>query len=190
MKLTATLCLALMLMSLTSVGSAQSKDDTTKVVFTTTLGSFTVLLYERESPITVKNFLAYVDTGFYGGLIFHRVIRGFMVQGGGFMKNMTKRQPLFAPIKNESDNNMKNDRGTIAIARTQDPHSASTQFFVNLVDNASLNISSQGWGYAVFGKVIEGMDVIDKIAAVRTETKGPYRDVPAEPIIIISAKRK
>lgn len=169
---------------------AQSSDDTTKVEFTTTMGNFTVLLYEKESPISTANFLAYVDSGFYGGLTFHRVIPGFMVQGGGFLKNMTKRQPILPPIKNESDNRMKNDRGTLAMARTNDPHSATSQFFVNLVDNTRLDITAQGWGYAVFGKVIEGMDVIDKIAQVRTETKGPYNDVPVQPVIIIAVKRK
>jgi len=190
MKLITLLLCALTVAAMTTVTVAQSKYDTTKVVIATNLGDITVLLYEKESPISVKNFLAYADTGFYGGLIFHRVIPGFMVQGGGFTKNMMKRQPVFQPIKNESDNRMKNDRGTLAMARTQDPHSASSQFFINVVDNASLDMSSQGWGYAVFGKVIEGMEIVDKIAGTKTQTVGGFKDVPVEPIIIISVKRK
>ena len=192
MKFTSILTLTFLLMAMTSTAftDPQSKDDTTKVVITTNLGKITVLLFEKESPISVKNFLAYVDSGFYGGLTFHRVMPGFMAQGGGFMKNLTKRQTILPPIKNESDNNMKNDRGTIAMARTSDPHSATSQFFINVVDNSMLNFTSQGWGYAVFGKVIEGMDVVDKIVAVKTETKNGMKDVPVEPVIIVSMKRK
>ena len=191
MKLTSILILTLLL-SMTAMANpnTQSKVDTTKVVLTTNLGTITVLLFEKESPISAKNFLSYVDSGFYGGLTFHRVIPGFMIQGGGFMKNLAKRQTILPPIKNESDNGMKNDRGTIAMARTMDPHSATSQFFINVSDNAALNMSSQGWGYAVFGKVIEGMDVVDKIVGVKTEAKNGMKDIPVEPIIIISAKRK
>jgi peptidyl-prolyl cis-trans isomerase A (cyclophilin A) len=179
-------------MAMTSLAFSdpQSKDDTTKVVMTTTMGNITILLFEKESPISVKNFLAYVDSGFYSGLTFHRVIPGFMVQGGGFMKNLTKRQTILPPIKNESDNGMKNERGTLSMARTSDPHSATSQFFISVADNASLDISARGWGYAVFGKVIEGMDVVDKIVAVKTETRGAMKDVPVDPVIIISVKRK
>lgn len=192
MKFISILTLTFLVMSLTSIAftDPQSKDDTTKVVLSTTMGNITILLFEKESPISVKNFLAYVDSGFYGGLTFHRVIPGFMAQGGGFLKNLTKRQPILPPIKNESDNNMKNERGTIAMARTMDPHSATSQFFINVADNAALNISSQGWGYAVFGKVIEGMDIVDKIVSVKTEARNGMKDVPVDPIIIISAKRK
>jgi len=190
MKLITLFLCALIVVAMTTTTLAQSKEDTTKVVISTTIGDITVLLYERESPVSVKNFLAYVDTSFYGGLVFHRVIPGFMVQGGGFTKNMMKRQSVFPPIKNESDNRIKNDRGTLAMARTQDPHSATSQFFINLVDNASLDMSTQGWGYAVFGKVIEGMEIVDKIAGARTQTVGVFRDVPVEPIIIVSVKRK
>ncbi len=190
MKLGFALMIALFFAAMTTESFAQSKGDTTKVEFTTTLGKFTLVLFEKEAPITAKNFLAYVDSGFYGGLIFHRVMPGFMVQGGGFLKNLAKRQPMLPPIKNESDNGMKNDRGTISMARTPDPHSATSQFFVNVVDNASLDISSRGWGYAVFGKVVAGMDVIDKIAAVKTSTQKGMENVPIEPVIIISAKRK
>lgn len=192
MKFTSILTLTILLMAMTSIASAdpQSKDDTTKVVMTTTMGNITILLFEKESPISVKNFLSYVDSGFYGGLTFHRVIPGFMAQGGGFLKNLAKRQPILPPIKNESDNYMKNDRGTIAMARTMDPNSATSQFFINVTDNAALNMSAQGVGYAVFGKVIEGMDVVDKIVAVKTETKNGMKDVPVEPVIIVSVKRK
>ena len=192
MKFTSILTLAFLLMAMTSLAFSdpQSKDDTTKVVMTTTMGNITILLFEKESPISVKNFLAYVDSGFYSGLTFHRVIPGFMVQGGGFMKNLTKRQTILPPIKNESDNGMKNERGTLSMARTPDPHSATSQFFISVADNASLDISARGWGYAVFGKVIEGMDVVDKIVAVKTETRGPMENVPVDPVIIISVKRK
>ena len=192
MKFTSILTLAFLLMAMTSLAFSdpQSKDDTTKVVMTTTMGNITILLFEKESPISVKNFLAYVDSGFYSGLTFHRVIPGFMVQGGGFMKNLTKRQTILPPIKNESDNGMKNERGTLSMARTSDPHSATSQFFISVADNASLDISARGWGYAVFGKVIEGMDVVEKIVAVKTEPRGAMKDVPVDPVIIISVKRK
>ena len=166
----------------------QSKSDT--VVVTTSMGTITVVVFEKQAPISALNFLAYVDSGFYGGLIFHRVIPGFMIQGGGFLKNMTKRQPMLPPIKNESDNGLKNERGTLAMARTNDPNSATSQFFINLVDNAALDMSTRNAGYAVFGKVIEGMDVVDKIAATKTGTFGQYNDVPVQPVIIVSAKRK
>jgi len=191
-KFTSILTLTILLIAMTSIASAdpQSKDDTTKVVISTNLGDITVLLYGKESPISVKNFLAYADTGFYGGLIFHRVIPGFMVQGGGLTKNLMKRQTVYSPIKNESDNRVKNDRGTVAMARTQDPHSATSQFFINVVDNTSLDMSARGWGYAVFGKVIEGMEIVDKIAGTKTQTVGGFKDVPVEPIIIVSVKRK
>lgn len=182
--------LALVCTAVATAAFAQSKGDTTKVEFTTTMGKITLVLFEKEAPISTKNFLAYVDSGFYGGLIFHRVIPGFMIQGGGFLKNLAKRQPMLPPIKNESDNGMKNDRGTIAMARTMDPHSATSQFFINVVDNAALDISSRGWGYAVFGKVISGMDVVDKIAGVKTGEQNGMRDVPVQPVIIISVKRK
>ena len=192
MKLTSLLTLAILIIAMTTMAfpNPQSKEDTTTVVMTTNLGAITILLFEKEAPISVKNFLAYVDSGFYSGLTFHRVIPGFMVQGGGFMKNLTKRQTILPPIKNESDNGMKNERGTLSMARTSDPHSATSQFFISVADNASLDISARGWGYAVFGKVIEGMDVVDKIVAVQTETRGPMKDVPVDPVIIISVKRR
>jgi peptidyl-prolyl cis-trans isomerase A (cyclophilin A) len=160
------------------------------VVFSTTMGTITVVVFPKEAPISSSNFLAYVDSGFYNGLIFHRVIPGFMVQGGGFVKNMTKRNPLFPPIKIESENGLKNERGTLAMARTMDPNSATSQFFINLVDNAQLDMNSRNPGYAVFGKVVGGLDVVDKIAQAKTGIVGQYQDVPVQPIIIISAKRK
>jgi len=166
---------------------AQSKLDT--VVFKTSLGDLTIALFNRAAPVTVKNFLAYVDSGFYNGTIFHRVIPGFVIQGGGYNKNFVRR-PTFPPIKNESDNGLKNERGTLSMARTQDPNSATSQFFINLVDNSGLDFKGEGTGYAVFGKVIAGMDVVDKIAKVQTETRGGFQDIPKDPVFIISAKRK
>ncbi len=179
---------ALISMNVMANPQPQAKSDT--VVVTTTMGTITVVLFEKKAPISAKNFLAYVDSGFYSGLIFHRIIPGFMIQGGGFLKNMTKRPPILAPIKNESDNGLKNGRGTLAMARTQDPNSATSQFFINLVDNAQLDISAGNVGYAVFGKVIQGMDVVDKIAQVKTSTVEQNQYVPVQPIIILSAKRK
>ncbi len=157
----------------------------------TSLGSISVELYEDKAPVTVANFLNYVDNGHFDGLIFHRVISGFMVQGGGFDETMKERDTV-APIQNEADNGLKNEVGTLAMARTGDPHSASGQFFINLVDNDFLNHTGknqQGWGYAVFGKVTEGMDVVEAIGAVATGTVGRYSDVPLEPVVITSATR-
>jgi peptidyl-prolyl cis-trans isomerase A (cyclophilin A) len=190
MKYISLLSLLLILSVTIAMASPEPLAKSDTVVVTTTMGTITVVIFEKEAPISAKNFLAYVDSGFYGGLIFHRVIPGFMIQGGGFMKNMTKRSPILPPIKNESDNGLKNERGTLAMARTQDPNSASSQFFINLVDNAPLDASARNAGYAVFGKVIQGMDVVDKIAQVKTGTVGPYADVPVQPVIIVSAKRK
>ncbi len=159
-----------------------------KVEFVTTLGSFVVQLDPARAPKTVANFLDYVKSGFYKGTIFHRVIPGFMVQGGGFTPDM-KQKPTRAPIPLESQNGLRNLRGTIAMARTADPNSATAQFFVNVVDNPSLDYPKpDGYGYAVFGKVISGMDVIDKIVAVPTQNEGPFQNVPVKPIVIESAK--
>ena len=160
-----------------------------RVALDTTKGKIVLELYPDKAPKTVENFLEYVRSGFYDGLIFHRVIPGFMIQGGGFTADMTQK-PTRAPIQNEADNGLRNERGTICMARTPDPHSASSQFFINVADNSSLDHKSktpQGWGYAVFGKVVEGMDVADAIVGVRTTTKGPYGDVPVEPIVIKKA---
>ncbi len=162
-----------------------------KVVLETTQGKIVLELYPDKAPDTVKNFLSYVDAKFYDGTIFHRVIPKFMIQGGGFKGDM-QRQVTRPPIKNEADKGLQNDRGTIAMARTGDPHSATTQFFINTVDNAFLNHKNktqQGWGYTAFGKVIEGMETVDAIAAVKTTTYGSFRDVPVEPVVIKSALR-
>ncbi|MFH0989253.1 MAG: peptidylprolyl isomerase [bacterium] len=171
------------------IPGAPIKKDSLQVVFKTTLGDFTILLFEKEAPVTVKNFLAYADSGYYNGTIFHRVISGFMAQGGGFDRSL-KRRPTFPPIINESNNGLSNQRGTAAMARTPDPNSATSQFFINYGNNARLDYSPGQAGYAVFGKVLQGMDVIDKMAAVPTESKESFRDVPSVPIIVISASRK
>ena len=161
------------------------------VLLETTSGDILVELYPDKAPETVANFLKYVDDGFYNNTIFHRVIPGFMIQGGGLTARMQQKDTS-APIKNEADNGLKNDRGTIAMARTMDPHSATAQFFINLVDNDFLNFqapSGNGWGYCVFGRVTEGMDVVDKIAKVKTTTVGMYQDVPSDLVVIPGASR-
>ncbi|MDT3677251.1 MAG: peptidylprolyl isomerase [Burkholderiaceae bacterium] len=160
----------------------------------TTMGEFVIELYPEKAPVTVANFLQYVDDGFYAGTIFHRVIGGFMIQGGGFDAGLYQgaMQPkkTRAPIALESKNGLKNDRGWVAMARTGDPNSATAQFFVNVVDNANLNHPQpDGNGYAVFGQVVSGMDVVDKIRAVPTTSMGPYRDVPATAVVIESMQR-
>ena len=161
----------------------------------TTAGPVTVELFEDEAPKTVANFLQYVDSGFYDGTLFHRVIQGFMIQGGGFDKD-GQRKTTGSPIQNEADNGLSNRRGTLAMARTGNPHSATAQFFINLVDNRSLDFTAKnqsGWGYAVFGKVTEGMSVVDNIARERTTTQRlsgmMARDVPQVPILITQAYR-
>ncbi len=156
--------------------------------FETTLGSFTIELFDKEAPVSSKNFLDYVDSGHFDGTVFHRVIPGFVIQGGGLTADM-RQKATQAPIRNEADNGLKNRRGTLSMARTNDPHSATSQFFVNLVDNAFLDPGRGGAGYAVFGHVTEGMDVVDKIAAVKTGNKGGHQDVPVTPVEVTSAKR-
>lgn len=158
-----------------------------KVLFTTNMGDIEVELYPQKAPITVANFLKYVNSGFYNNTIFHRVIPNFMIQGGGFTENMTQKETQ-AAIKNEANNGLKNDRGTISMARTAMVDSATSQFFINLKNNDFLNNGSRDFGYAVFGKVISGMDVVDKIAEVRTSIRSGAQDVPVKPVIIISAK--
>ena len=161
-----------------------------KVALNTNFGRIVLDLDEAKAPKTVANFVEYVKSGHYNGTIFHRVISGFMIQGGGFDKNMSQK-PTRATIQNEADNGLKNDVGTIAMARTPDPHSASAQFFINVKNNSFLNFSSktpQGWGYAVFGKVSEGMDIVSKIEGVRTSNKNGHGDVPVEPVVIESAE--
>jgi cyclophilin family peptidyl-prolyl cis-trans isomerase len=163
---------------------------TTQVKFETTLGDFVVTLNPAKAPATVENFLTYVKEGHYDGVIFHRVIKNFMAQGGGYAADF-KQKPTHAPIKNEANNGLPNNRGTIAMARTSDPHSASAQFFINYKDNGFLNYSSstaQGWGYAVFGAVTQGMEVVDAMAQVPTGPGGPMpSDVPQTPIVINKA---
>jgi cyclophilin family peptidyl-prolyl cis-trans isomerase len=157
----------------------------------TSEGIIKIELWSDKAPITVNNFLSYVDEGFYDGTIFHRVIDGFMIQGGGLSSDM-KEKKGHAPIKNEATAELKNTRGTIAMARTGVVDSATAQFFINVADNDSLNhrdTTPRGYGYAVFGKVVEGMDVVDKIRKVQTTTRGPYQDVPATPVVIKSVKR-
>lgn len=159
-----------------------------RVEFKTTQGTIVIELNPALAPKTVENFLTYVKSGFYTGTVFHRVIDGFMIQAGGMDKNMNEK-PTQPPIQNEAKNGLKNATGTIAMARRPDPHSASSQFFINLKDNMPLDYPSRdGWGYAVFGKVVDGMEVVNKIAKVETGTKGLHENVPMTPIVIESAK--
>ncbi|MBM7423702.1 MULTISPECIES: peptidylprolyl isomerase [Spongiibacter] len=160
------------------------------VIFKTNFGDIKIELDFENAPKTAENFKQYVEEGFYDGTIFHRVIDGFMIQGGGFEPGM-KQKATREPIENEADNGLKNTVGTLAMARTMDPHSASAQFFINVKDNDFLNHSGknmQGWGYAVFGKVSEGMDVVEKIKAVRTTSAAGHQDVPADDVIIEKAE--
>jgi len=155
----------------------------------TSMGNITLSLNEDLAPKSVANFLAYAKSGHYNGTIFHRVIKNFMIQGGGMTSGM-KQKPTLEPIDNEADNGLSNKRGSVAMARTNQPHSATSQFFINVVDNDFLNFSAptpQGWGYAVFGEVTEGMDVVDEIRKVRTTNSGFHQDVPAEDVTIIEA---
>ncbi|MBJ7551879.1 MULTISPECIES: peptidylprolyl isomerase [Marinomonas] len=160
------------------------------IVFHTNFGDITIELNYEKAPKTAKNFEEYVTSGFYNGVVFHRVINGFMIQGGGFEPGM-KQKETRAPIENEADNGLENVAGSLAMARTMDPHSASAQFFINVADNSFLNHRSKtpdGWGYAVFGKVTAGMDVVNKIKEVQTTIKAGHQDVPAEDVIIESAE--
>ena len=169
---------------------SQTTEDQTMFRMSTTLGEIEVELYPKEAPVSVKNFVEYIESGYFDNLIFHRVIPGFMIQGGGFSSQMEPRKTR-APIENEADNGLKNLAGTLALARTSDPNSATSQFFINLVDNGFLDHTaktSQGWGYTVFGKVVKGMDVVEKIGAVPTATAGQYGDVPVEPVVILKAE--
>ena len=160
------------------------------IIIRTTLGNLSLELDSERAPKTVANFIAYAKDGHYNGTIFHRVIDNFMIQGGGFEAGMNEK-PSGTPIENEADNGLKNDFGTVAMARTMDPHSATAQFFINVTDNDFLNHTapnSQGWGYAVFGKLVDGMDVLDKIRAVATGSAGGHQDVPVDDIIIESVE--
>ncbi len=161
-----------------------------RVLLHTSLGDIVLRLDRERAPVTVDNFLRYVREGHYDGTLFHRVIPGFVIQGGGYDRDF-RRRPTHAPIRNEADNGLRNRRGTIAMARTMDPHSATAQFFINLADNAFLDHrdrSPAGWGYAVFGEVVQGMDVVERIARVPTGPGGPFpRDVPRRPVVILKA---
>ncbi|MCC5839183.1 MAG: peptidyl-prolyl cis-trans isomerase [Opitutales bacterium] len=159
------------------------------VVMSTTMGDITIELFAAESPITTENFLQYVDSGHYNGTIFHRVIPNFMIQGGGFTENMVDR-PTRDPIRNEAGNRISNRRSTIAMARTNVIDSATAQFFINVADNTALDGDGIRGGYAVFGRVIEGMDVVDRIVAVETTSRGPHDDVPATPVVIREVRRQ
>ena len=159
-----------------------------RVVMDTSMGNVTIELFQDRAPITVDNFLRYVDAKHYDGTIFHRVIPDFMIQGGGMEPGLKERITL-APIKNESSNGLANERGTIAMARTNDPDSASAQFFINVNDNARLNRSAANAGYAVFGRVVDGMDVVDKIRYMQTARRGPHDDVPVQDVMIRSVRR-
>lgn len=158
------------------------------VIIKTNVGDITLELNPEKAPVTVENFLQYAKEGYYAGTIFHRVIKGFMIQGGGLTAGLKDKASSRAPIENEADNGLKNDKYTIAMARTMDPHSATSQFFINTKDNDFLNHTGKdlrGWGYCVFGKVVDGFDVVDKIEAVKTTNKfRPYGDVPVEDIVI------
>ncbi len=172
-----------------SSGDSMSQENSSanpNVLIETSKGSITIELDAENAPLSTANFVSYVEQGFYDGTIFHRVIPNFMVQGGGMNPDMSEKQSS-APIQNEANNGLENKRGTLAMARTNAPHSASSQFFINVADNTFLNHKSetpQGWGYAVFGKVTEGMDVVDAIVGVKTGNHGMHQDVPAEPVLM------
>lgn len=193
--------LSLFLLLLVSACNADNETDTQtaaepagnnpKVLLQTSMGDIVIVLYPEKAPKSVANFLQYVDEGFYNGTIFHRVIDGFMIQGGGFTPDM-KPKPTRAPIPNEADNGLRNTIGMVAMARTMDPHSATAQFFINVEMNSNLDFrekTPRGWGYAVFGRVEKGMDVVKAIKSVKTTTRDMYRDVPEEAIIIEEARR-
>jgi peptidyl-prolyl cis-trans isomerase A (cyclophilin A) len=158
------------------------------ILFETTLGDFKIEFFEKEAPLSVANFRKYIDGGFFNGTIFHRIVPGFVIQGGGFTEDMTQKKTE-APIKNEADNGLKNSRGALSMARTNDINSATSQFFVNLKDNDFLDHSRGNFGYAVFARVVEGMDVVDKIAAVETGRKRGFDDVPVESVIMKSVRK-
>ena len=185
------LCSTLLAGKYINNGFFMAENNSVKVKIVTSMGDMTVELYADKAPKTVQNFLDYVDSGFFAETIFHRVIDGFMIQGGGLDKNMNNLKNN-DPIENEADNGLSNKIGSIAMARTSDPHSATSQFFINVNNNTFLDFtekSSRGWGYAVFGQVVEGMDVVHKIAKVDTGSKAGHQDVPTETIAILSAQR-
>jgi len=185
------LSMVLFLISTLSFATENNMSDTqTKVKLTTTLGEIIIQLNTEKAPVSSANFLTYVNEGFYNGTIFHRIIPGFMAQGGGFDTSFNQKA-VHAPIKNEANNGLANSRGTLAMARTNDPNSATAQFFINYKDNSFLNHTSptaSGWGYAVFGEVIEGMDVVDAMAKQATGNRGGHQDVPKTDIVIEKAE--
>jgi cyclophilin family peptidyl-prolyl cis-trans isomerase len=184
--------LALVFAASSEGAAMEEKKVNPSVIIETSLGSITIELSQDKAPKTVANFLEYVKAGYFNGTIFHRVIKGFMIQGGGLSADM-KNKPTQPPIQNEAANGLKNTRGTIAMARTAEIHSATSQFFINTVDNAFLDhrsTSPDKFGYCVFGKVTSGMDVVDKIEAAQTETKGMYQNVPTKPVLITDARLK
>ena len=185
------LSMMLLLTSTLSFATENTMSDTqTKVKLTTTLGEIIIQLNTEKAPVSAANFLTYVNEGFYNGTVFHRIIPDFMAQGGGFDTSFNQKA-VHAPIKNEADNGLKNTRGTLAMARTNDPNSATAQFFINYKDNAFLNHTGKnasGWGYAVFGEVIEGMDVVDAMAKQATGNRGGHQDVPKTDIVIEKAE--
>ncbi len=189
--ITLPLSAALMLGQTKKAQKTPAKSANPVVVMDTSMGIIKIEVFSDKAPITAKNFLAYINAGFYNGTIFHRVIPNFVVQGGGYPPDMSSK-PTLTPIKNEASNGLKNRRGTLSMARYDDPNSATSQFFINLNDNTNLDPGAGGAGYAVFAKVIEGMDVVDKIAKVKTATRNvrgtPFGDVPVEPVILKSAK--
>lgn len=177
----------LVALSLTVLAPVAMAAKNSHVLLSTSAGNIEIELDSQKAPVSVKNFLDYVNSGFYNNTTFHRVIPGFMIQGGGFTADMQQKQTN-APIKNEADNGLRNLRGTISMARTAEKDSATSQFFINVADNAFLDHGQRDFGYAVFGKVVKGMDVVDKISQVRTENVGPYQNVPSKPVVITSAK--
>jgi len=185
--------LSLLVLVLTGMFSSTVFADDPKVVMSTTMGDITIQLDERRAPQSVQNFLAYVDDGFYTNTLFHRVIEGFMIQGGGFTTDYQRKRTR-APVSNEAYNGLRNDRYTISMARTTNPHSATSQFFINSENNRNLNHSGttqRGWGYAVFGKVVSGREVVDEISTVSTGRGGPFsRDAPIKQVVILSVVRE
>lgn len=182
----------LFLMALISFAVYAKETKTTQVIIETSVGDIEVELNSEKAPKSVENFLKYVDSGFYHGTIFHRVIKDFMIQGGGFDKDMQQKKTR-DPIKNEANNGLKNEKGTLAMARTNDPHSATSQFFINTVDNEYLDFKSEtptGWGYAVFAKVTDGMSVVNRIQNAKTGNLSGHQNVPMDTITIKSIKRK
>jgi len=176
--------------SLTQTQRITSMNQSSRVKIETSMGDMIIALDAEKAPKTVENFLTYVREGFYDNTVFHRVIDGFMIQGGGFEPGLNQK-PTHAPVENEADNGLKNDRYTLAMARTSDPHSATAQFFINVADNDFLNFkapTANGWGYAVFGAVLEGTDTVDKIRSVKTGNRGFHQNVPSEDVLIIKAQ--